>query len=259
MRLSNPVLKGENARLSTLEFVPPKFELGTPAQALHYLDEKTRKTNDFLMSDSIRIQTGVSDLEARSTEQDVEGKVLERLKEVQESAYQEAYQLGLDDGRKEAFQKAAGQIHERLEKLEVLIATLKNLKKDLLHHNEAHLVQLAFQLASRLAHAEIQANEAAVVDVMRKAIELAQADENIIVQVCPRQTAFLEDLKKQTGREFEFLKKVRIEGVEGISEGGCIVETNYGQIDATFEQRVSKLWEAIAESLHRVKDRIGAA
>ena len=60
-------------------------------------------------------------------------------------------------------------------------------------------------------------------------------------------------------RIFEFLKKIRLEGVEGISEGGCIVETNYGQIDARFEQRVEKLWEAVSESIHRVKPRIGAA
>jgi flagellar assembly protein FliH len=65
-------------------------------------------------------------------------------------------------------------------------------------------------------------------------------------------------LQKATGREFEFLKAVKFEGDEAVTEGGCILETNYGEIDSRVEQRVEKLWEALVEAIPKVKDKVAS-
>lgn len=257
MHLSNTILKSAFAKQKVLEFAPQKIELGTPRAALNYLEHK--KGSDFRMSDATRLQTGIEQIEASGIEEQIENRVLERLKEVQEVAYQEAYQLGLDEGRKEAFKKSSEEIARRVQAFDALTNSITNLKKDLMQFNESHLVKLAFHMASRLAHSEIKANPDLIVEVMRKAVEHAQIEEEIKVQVNPAQFDFWETLKKETGREYEFLKKVNFVPVEGISEGGCILETNYGEIDARFEERVNKLWETIAENLYRVKDKVSAA
>ena len=95
--------------------------------------------------------------------------------------------------------------------------------------------------------------------VMREAIEMAQIEESVVVQVSPEQIEFLETLKKESGREFEFLKKVKLEASPEVTKGGCIIETNYGEIDARFEERVQKLWVGIEENLFRVKDKVKSA
>jgi flagellar assembly protein FliH len=254
--LSKAVLKSDLAPKKVLEYTPPKFELGTNEQAKAYLDSRRANASNFRMSDVIRVQTGVQKVEASNVEETVEQKVLERLKQVQESAYQEAYQLGLDEGKHEAFQQATNVINERLSQMDELLSSIRHLKKHLIDNNETHLVQLAFHMAKRLAHKEVEADPKVVTDVIRDAIEKAQVDEEVVVQVAPSQLEFLEKLKSETAREFEFLKYVKLEPVEGITPGGCVIETNYGEIDARFEERVDKLWESISESLHRVKDKI---
>lgn len=245
--------------VAVLSFVPQKITLEVSSEAISYLKQKAEKKNDFRMNESIRVQTGVNKIEARTVEEEVESKILERLKQIQETAYQEAYLLGLNEGRREGYKNKLSEIDGSIGKFEELIVKISNLKKELLHQNESHLVQLAFHMASRLAHKEISIDQSIVIDVLRKAVELAQTDEDISVQVHPDQVAFLEDLKKEMGRDFDFIKKVRIDGVEGVSIGGCIIDTNYGQIDARIEERVNKLWESISEALPRVKNKIGAA
>lgn len=257
MRLSKSVLKQDRVLEKVLEFRPPKFELGAPEQALEYLNKK--KGSDFRMNEAIRVQTGVKDIEAASHEEMIEQRVLERLKEVQETAYQEAYQLGLEEGRKEAFNKADLEIEENIQNLNQLIATIKNLKKDLLQFNEAHLIKLLFHMAERLAGFEIKQNPEAIVSVMKNAIELAQVDEEMTVQIAASQVEFLETLKKETKRELEFLSKVKLVGVDNIAEGGCVIETNYGEIDARIEERVKKLWETLAENLYTVKNKVSGS
>lgn len=254
-RLSKSVLSKEVAEKTVLEFVPVRFDLGTPEQAFNYLAEKT-KGSDFRMNDAIRIQTGVDQFEEKSDEEKVEVAALEKLKEIQESAYQEAYSLGLEEGRKKAFEKVASQITERLNHLDELLNTIKNLKKEMVTFNESHLVQLAFHMASRLAKKELNGNQESLVQILRDAVGLSQDEENITVRVSQSQFEFLEELKQETGRELDFIKRIRFEPSGEISDGGCIVETNYGEVDARVEQRIEQLWTALAENMPKVKDRI---
>lgn len=254
--MSKTIVKAEKAPQKVLEYVPPKFEIGATEQAKAYLAKK--QGADFRMSDVIRVQTGVEQMEATLVEESVEQMVLERLKEVQESAYQEAYQLGLDEGRQKSFTENSDMIKTRLDAMDQLMTSIGQLKTELISHNETHLVQLAFQMAKRLAHVEVQSDPKIVADVIRQAVEHAQVEEAVTVQVAPEQLEFLESLKKETGREFEFMKKLKLEPTPNVSLGGAVILTNYGEIDARFEERVNKLWLTIAENLNRVKDKVSS-
>jgi len=117
---------------------------------------------------------------------------------------------------------------------------------------------LIFQIASRIAKTEVQGNQEAIIQILRDAIGLAQDEEQVNVHVSPAQFDFLEQLKAETGREFEFLKKINFQSNKEISDGGCVVETNYGEVDARIEQRIEQLWITLSESLHKVKDRIAS-
>ncbi|MGZ5278301.1 MAG: FliH/SctL family protein [Pseudobdellovibrionaceae bacterium] len=256
--MSKAILKSDMVPKKVLEYVPPKFELGTSDQAKSYLEGRMSQRNDFRMSDVIRVQTGVQKVEASNVEEGVEKQVLERLKEVQETAYQEAYQLGLDEGKHEAYQKTSEEIKVRLDRFEVLLNSIGTLKKDLIANNETHLVQLAFHMAKRLAYRAVDVDPGLIIDVMRDAVEKAQVEEEVVVQVSPLQIEFLETLKNETGREFEFMKKLKLEPVEGVTPGGCVIHTNYGEIDARIEGRIEKLWEGVKENLHRVKDKVSS-
>lgn len=254
-RAAKSVLPKEVAEKTVLEFVPLRFDLGTPEQALNYLAEKG-KGSDFRMNDAIRVQTGIDQVEKGSDEEKVEVAALEKLKEIQEGAYKEAYNLGLEEGRKDAFEAVSAEIAERMGSLDELLNTIKELKKEMVSFNEAHLIKLVFQMASRLAKTELHGNNDAMIQILRDAVSLSQDEESITVHVSQSQFEFLEELKKETGRELEFIKKIRFEPNQEVSDGGCIVETNYGEVDARIEQRVEQLWTTLSENMPKVKDRI---
>lgn len=254
-RKAKSILSKELADQTVLEFVPMRFDLGTPDQAMNYIREKQRGS-DFLMNDAVRVQTGVDQVEKVNEEEKIEAAALEKLKEIQEQAYQQAYELGLEEGRKEAFEKVSAEIAERMTTLDQLLLAVKELKTEMATFNEAHLVKLSFQMAARLAKTQLEGNNDAMVQILRDAVALAQDEEEITVHVSQSQFEFLEELKKETGREFEFVKKIRFEPNAELADGGCIVETNYGEVDARVEQRVEQLWKTLSENMPKVKDRI---
>lgn len=254
MQWSKTFLRKEAAASKVMDFVPHKIEMGTPAQALDYLQRKAG--SDFRMSDPVQVQTGVDKIEKTSEDEKVEQRALQMLAEIQERAYQEAYQLGLDEGTKRAFTELSERIGSGLSELQTLLEGISTIKGELVQQNEAHLVQMTYHMASRLAMSHLQEHHEALVEVMRQATSLAQDEENVRVQVNPAQIEFLEEIRKQNGREFEFLKKIRIEPNPQIQVGGCIVETNYGEVDSRIEQRLASMWSALVENMPRVKDQV---
>lgn len=249
------VLKKADAVENVLEYSPTKFQLGTPSQALDYLDTKKRGA-DFRMNDVIRIQTGVEKIEQDSYEERIETRALEKLKTIQEQAYQEGYKLGLEEGNKRAFDENLKLIQDSVNEMSQIITTLKNMKTDMSHFNEAHMIQLLFQMASKLAQDHLEYDNQPLVEVIRQAVELAQGEENVIVHLSDKQMSFIETLQSQKKVEFDFLDKVKLVANPEITPGGCIIETNYGEVDARVEQRIQKLWDNLKENLPRVKTKL---
>lgn len=255
---SRSILKEERAREIVVEYTPTQFHLGTPDQALEYLEE-IKRGSDFIMNPVIRQQTGVEELQREDLGAKAEELAIHKLQQIQQSAYKEGYDLGMDEGTKRAYSEKSKDISTKLEELDRLVLSVTKLKTDLEVQNESHLIQLVYHMASRISLRQIEIDNQIVVDVMRQAMSLAQDEENIRVQVSDKQLEFIEDIKKNShSREFEFLKKVKIEANPSIRPGGCIVETNYGEVDSRIEQRLDKLWEHLSDALPKVKTPIKA-
>ncbi|MBX3039498.1 MAG: flagellar assembly protein [Bdellovibrionaceae bacterium] len=254
MPWSKSYLPKEIASEKVLEFVPQKIDLGTPETAKQYVQRKPG--SDFRMNEQVQIHTGVDQIEKASDEERSERRALEMMAEMQENAYQEAYQLGLDDGRKKAFDENSLMIEKKMGELDDLLKRIATMKEQILSQNETHMVKLLFHMAARVAMKELSQDEKSIVDVIRSAVSLAQEEEDVRIQLSPDQIDFIETLKKQTGREIEFLKKIRFEPNPEIQPGGCVVETNYGEIDSRVETRIAQIWDSIVDTLPRVKDRI---
>lgn len=255
MQWSKSYLPKEVAEHKVMEFTPLKIELGTPQSAVDYLQRKAHGS-DFRMSGAVEVQTGVDKIEMRNAEDKIEKLVIERLAEVQTQAYEEAYRLGIDEGRQKAFGEFSQLIEQKTNEFEQLLRTIEGAKTEILASNETHLVKLVLELASRLAVKTVEAHHEVIVDVIRQAVDVAQQEENVSVQVNPEHIEFLEELRKQTGRSVEFLKRLKLEPNDQIKVGGCIVQTNYGEIDARIETRLEKLADVFKEVMPKSKDRI---
>jgi flagellar assembly protein FliH len=121
MHWSKAVIKSNFEVTKVVDFEPPKLNLGVPSSALQFYGEKAKLANTFKMNPAIKIQTGLDRLEASDLESRIESMVLERLQAVQESAYNEAYALGLEEGRARGFESQTMQIESRIKEISGLI------------------------------------------------------------------------------------------------------------------------------------------
>jgi flagellar assembly protein FliH len=251
------VLTEDEAQKIAVAYSPRKFpQVVTPAASGFVAYQASQEAEGFQSSFQIdRIvaqQTGIADIERASIEERVEKEALSRLKEIQEQAYKQAYALGLEEGREKAYQETRDLLAQRLESLEGLLVSVENLKPELVGFNESHIVRLAYVMAKKIAMDEIAEKPDLILNVVRQAIQGAQSDEAITVRVSQTDLDFIEHSREKLGKDFDALKRAKFESSDSVTPGGCIVETNYGDVDATVEQRVDKLWEALASKLPKV-------
>lgn len=262
MRWSSIVKQGQSnadqAEVTVLNYTPKQFDFGTPESALEYLNEK-EQGSDFIMSDVLRTTTGVEEIERLSEEKKIEEKVLGKISQLQEEAYQKAYELGFEEGNKKAIEDKSAELENKFQELEALISSLNQIKEEMIYQNEAHMIKMIYEIASRLAFDHVNEHQEVILKIIKKSIEQAQAEENVNVLVSNKQLEFLEKIKQTENRENEFLKKVKFIGADTVSIGSCVVETNYGVIDARIEERISKLWSELKQAVPKVKSPIEPA
>lgn len=248
-------VKSESDNVTVMEYTPKQIQLGTPDQALNYLDNK-EKGSDFVMSDVLRKTTGIEQIEKQTEQQKVELLALEKVATIQEQAYEEGFKLGQEEGFKSASDKKISELEHGIQQLAETLQALSVIKSELAVQSEAHIVKLVYQIAEKIAFDHIDQHPEVVLSVIKNAIEIAQVEQDITVLVSAEQVEFLEKMKMMTGRDFDFLKNVKFQQSERVRSGGCIVETNYGIIDSRVEERTEKLWEEFKEMLPKVKSSL---
>ena len=79
--LKKDVKPAAQEEMTVLSYVPQNFDFGTPEAALAYLEQK-EQGSDFLMSDVLRVTTGVEEIEKQTEQNKIEEKVIEKISEL---------------------------------------------------------------------------------------------------------------------------------------------------------------------------------
>ncbi len=154
-----------------------------------------------------------------------------RLQELQQAAYDEAYQKGHAEGL------AAGKqdIEARAARYDELLQALAKPFDELDESVEKQLVELAIAIVKQLFRREIKINPTHVIGVVREAIQLLPiASRHVQVHLHPDDASLVRDtLSPAEGEPAWTIVEDPL-----IAQGGCRVTTDNSQIDATAEARL---------------------
>lgn len=247
------IVKKEKSENVVFDYNLKEFPLVVSKPAKDFVSKQEEGGSDFKISELIAEQSGMSELQRKSMEAKVEEMALHRLKEIEERAYKEAYDLGKIEGTEKAFEERKAEFEDRLSKFDELISTFHHIKEKIMKENEVGLVKLMYFMAEKIALKEIGEDKENIMRIIMQIIEDVQVDERMILYVNPEDAQFINGLMEKRSKEIEALQKIKLEQSPEIDPGGCSLETNFGTIDASIQQRVSKVWEAMVNKMPRLK------
>ena len=172
---------------------------------------------------------------------------------------EQAYQRGLADGREKGMIDAENSWQALAEKkiepllisLQEILLQLNNIRKDTYREIEKEVVELALAIAKQVICQEISIDRDIVVCVAREALAKVEDPGSVKIMLSPSDLQFVKETRSQLSNLIQNIENVTFEAAENIQSGGCIIETDLGEIDA----RIEKQLEAVAESFRTTMEK----
>ncbi|MCS6838031.1 MAG: FliH/SctL family protein, partial [Bdellovibrionaceae bacterium] len=184
--------------------------------------------------------------------EEIEKKVLERLKDIQEEAYQKGFQLGLKDGKVEAYQETLNNLKPQIAVFSQFVQEMKDQLKRLWQQNESHLIDLIFCIGKRLALNFIEERPEIVLQVAQQAVREVSDEQEIILELHPQLIDLFNQLKSQLNWEGIDLSRIVLKSNVDLAPTGCLIKTTHGSVDATFDTRVKNLFDQVKKITPKV-------
>lgn len=249
------LLKRNLAEKIAFKYNPKDIRLPTSEVAKDFIKLQTQGQvgSDFQIAEVVAQTSGVAALRKENIEKQVEDSVLDRLKEMEEQAYRQAYDLGLTEGAEKAFAEQKDVLAEKLGRFDQLLNSIENMKTEILKENESEIIKLIYKIAVRIAMREISLQQDPILAMLNELVAEVQGANKIHIKLNPSDAKFVEELRAKKVKDIDRLDHVKLQDSNDVTPGGCFIETNFGEIDATIEQRVTRAWEALSAKLPAIQ------
>lgn len=153
---------------------------------------------------------------------------------IRESAVKEGYQAGME------------QASEDLQQIRETFAAFMNAKQEVYEQIAPDILEISVDIAQKIIKKEVSEDPQVLVNNIVDVLKSLSKDENkIALRVNPVQV----DVVKQQVPEILTIAgldaRVSVLADEEVSEGGCLVTTSNGVVDATVETQLSVICEAL--------------
>ena len=160
--------------------------------------------------------------------------------EIKENAYKEAHKTGYEEGFQTAYQKGENSAKEEfvplLQTINSLVQELSEFRAMMYPKVEKEMIEMITGLTKKILQHEINTNEDSIKQMILLAINSVIDKENMTIRIHPSDKGHAEAFSPELKNLFSEIKNITFEEHPGIEKGGCVIETNFGTIDARVDQ-----------------------
>lgn len=181
--------------------------------------------------------------DARGQASQIQAKSEIEKDEIKRNSYEE----GLKEGKKDGYDSGKEEVNRLIDRSHKILEAVLNRREQILNETEEQIIQLVLLMTRKVVKVMSENQKSVVMANVLSALKKVKARGDVTIRVN------LEDVKLTTEHIKDFTEQV--ESVSGITvvedssveKGGCIVETDFGAIDARISSQLSELESKILE------------
>ncbi|MDI9571117.1 MAG: FliH/SctL family protein [Pseudomonadota bacterium] len=165
----------------------------------------------------------------------------EEIRQREARAYEEGFQAGRDQSER----RQREEMKKRADALDNVIREVAMMKKRIVEEAEEDIIGLSLHIAEVVVHHEIAANREVIHHVLQNAMKNVLDRENLVIRLHPDDHLYLMEIKNSFLQNFDDLKNVGFQRDETIKQGGAVIETQHGEVDARIDQQFREVRQAM--------------
>ena len=186
---------------------------------------------------------------AREGAKEILADSIEKAKNKAVQIREEARKLGYDEGHHEGFKKGEINAREEFTSLYKAFEThnreLSEFRRKMYAKVEREIIELVVDLTKKIISHELSTREDSIQQMIRIAVESVLEKESMTIKVNPADKEHAESFRPELHELFDEIKNITFEATPALDRGGCVIETNFGTIDARLQHLNEKIDEIL--------------
>lgn len=158
-----------------------------------------------------------------------------------------AYENGFHQGEKAGMEIAERKMEAVMKRYAEAIFEISRLRSTLYSQIEQQVVKLALAVSKKIVHREIRVDPDIIQTLVRVALNHASEKSNVVIHLNPIDYNYLierrQELSQTEGRDIALVADKSIE------RGGCLIQTDCGDIDARIEEEFREVERVFFEGV----------
>jgi flagellar assembly protein FliH len=164
-----------------------------------------------------------------------------------EAAEREAAKKGREEGREEGYKEGVSEVERLVGRLHIILDRAMDKRAEILAETEAQVVELVLLVAKKVVKVISENQKSVVVQNIQQALRKLKTKSDVIVRVNLSDLQLATEHVKDFVQMTENAKKLQIVEDSTIDRGGCVIETDFGEIDARISSQLHELEEKILD------------
>jgi flagellar assembly protein FliH len=159
----------------------------------------------------------------------------------------EAEVAGRQAGREEGYAEGKAEVERLIERTQVILERSQELRSEILAETEQQIVDLALLISRKVIKTISESQKTVVLQNISQALKKIKARGAILIRVNITDLKLTTEHSKTFIQMMEGAKGVQIVEDSTVDPGGCIIETDFGEIDARISSQLAELEAKILE------------
>jgi flagellar assembly protein FliH len=181
--------------------------------------------------------------EARKQAADLEAEIRTRVEKIEK----EARDRGQEAGREQGYQEGRAEVQRLVDNLQRIITSAIERRNLIIEESETQVINLVLLIAKKVIKVISENQKNVVINNVVQALRKLKSRGEVVIRVnladLELTSAHIKDFMKMV----ENVKSVTVLEDSSVDRGGCIIETDFGQIDARVSSQLSEIEERILE------------
>jgi flagellar assembly protein FliH len=241
------VFKVENSQAFDLQdFNLPNIQSTAGQESLRKLgvgarEQASKKHQTFVMNSLVTGPASTQEMLKREVEALVEKRLLEEQSKAKSAGFKQGYEEGLEKIKQEIFLQMQEEAQANLQRLNSFLDEMENAKNEVLRSSERLIIEMIYGVAKEVLLKQLETDRGYVVRLCESLFEKVSGSEFVCIKVSEGDFENIKSFEPEWTERLKKIKNFRIEIAEGVVQGGCLVETDWGGVDARVETQLEHL------------------
>ena len=173
--------------------------------------------------------------------------MLEEANAKREELTSTARQEGYDAGHEEGYKEGKAEVQRLIDRLHLMIEKIMDKRVQILSETEQQIVDLFLLMTRKIVKVISENQRNVVMSNIVHALRKVKGRGDVLIRVNMAELALTSEHTKEFLQAVENVKNITIVEDSSVEKGGCIIETDFGSIDARISSQLAELEQKILD------------